>query len=90
MCLLVSELCGYAGGTRAGPSELREAQGGRYPVMVGPDGSSAPETTHKGRRRTTSDEGSALQDLRTLTSRTPDFTNLKILTALTTYSCLLS
>lgn len=44
MCLLVSELCGYAGGTRAGPSELREAQGGRYPVMVGPDGSSAPET----------------------------------------------
>ena len=45
---------------------------------------------HKAGRRTTSDEGSVLQDLRTLTSRTPDLTNLKILTALTTYSCLLS
>ena len=44
MCLLVSELCGCAGGMRAGPSEHREAQRGRYPVTAGQDGSSAPET----------------------------------------------
>ena len=44
MCLLVSELCSCAGGMRAGPSEYREAQGGRYPVTAGQDGSSALET----------------------------------------------